>query len=205
MTDPTLKDRALDSVEHIVREMGIYGLTLDAVAKSIGVSKGGLLYHFPSKDSLIDAVLARTADFWRTAVDEALSKSEEGSGRIAKVLIETFLVDPDKWEPQCKRSAAAMMVLMIQNPKLTNPVRTIYVELLDRLSNDGLPHGLGDCILAVIDGIWFQWVTSIAPVDKKRVDSMRSQLLKWLKANEQTLPNSRRRKAAVHTAPRIKK
>lgn len=204
MTDPTLKDRALDSVEHIVREMGIYGLTLDAVAKSIGVSKGGLLYHFPTKDSLIDAVLARTADFWRTAVEEAISNSNEGSGRIAKVLIETFLVDPDKWEPQCKRSAAAMMVLMIQNPKLTNPVRTIYVELLQRLSNDGLPNGLGDCILAVIDGIWFQWVTGIAPVDKKRVDSMRAQLLSWLQSNSQSKPNVRRKTTAVKKASRIK-
>ena len=31
-------------------------MTLDVVAQAAGVSKGGLLYHFPSKESLLGAL-----------------------------------------------------------------------------------------------------------------------------------------------------
>ena len=37
-------------------------MTLDAVAQRAEVSKGGLLYHFPSKEALLQAMLARLCD-----------------------------------------------------------------------------------------------------------------------------------------------
>ena len=43
----------------LVLETGAGHLTLDAVAKCAGLSKGGLLYHFPSKDLLLEAMLTR--------------------------------------------------------------------------------------------------------------------------------------------------
>ena len=39
----------LEAAERVVTEAGAAHLTLDAVAGKAGVSKGGLLYHFPSK------------------------------------------------------------------------------------------------------------------------------------------------------------
>src|SRR5215469_14243714 len=53
------RERLLDAAERLVLETGAGHLTLAAVAKFAGVSKGGLLYHFPSKDSLLEAMLAR--------------------------------------------------------------------------------------------------------------------------------------------------
>lgn len=38
---------------------GIASLSLNAVAKEAGVSKGGLLHHFPGKIELIQAVFKR--------------------------------------------------------------------------------------------------------------------------------------------------
>ncbi len=185
----TVKDRALDAVEKIVRECGIAGLTLGAVADEIGVSKGGLLHHYCSKDALVDAVLQRTADFWRLAVANALGSGPPGSGRLARVLVETFLIDPNDWEPQCKRSAAAMMILLIQNPRLSNPLQSIYSELIQMLTDDGLPRGMGDCILASIDGVWMQWVTGLAEVDAVRIQAMRDRLLEWIAPYENLAPH----------------
>ena len=42
---------------------GVPGLTLEAAARGAGVSKGGLLYHFASKEALLAALLARLAEF----------------------------------------------------------------------------------------------------------------------------------------------
>ena len=49
----------LDSFEHLVVETGERSATFDAVAAAADVSKGGLLYHFPSREALVDGLVSR--------------------------------------------------------------------------------------------------------------------------------------------------
>lgn len=56
------RDRILDAFEGLLGAEGEKSATLSAVASAAGVSKGGLLYHFASKDALVEAQLARLAD-----------------------------------------------------------------------------------------------------------------------------------------------
>ncbi|TDW31147.1 TetR/AcrR family transcriptional regulator [Cryobacterium psychrophilum] len=53
------RDRLLDAFEELLIEGGERSATLGAVAAAAAVSKGGLLYHFASKDALVEAQLAR--------------------------------------------------------------------------------------------------------------------------------------------------
>ena len=53
------RDQLLDAAERVVRRDGVARLTLDAVAAEAGTSKGGLLYHFASRDALITAMVGR--------------------------------------------------------------------------------------------------------------------------------------------------
>ncbi|MEJ7634746.1 TetR/AcrR family transcriptional regulator [Aeromicrobium sp.] len=55
----TTRDRLLDAFETLLVTVGRRAATLDAVAAQAEVSKGGLLYHFHSKDELVDGMLAR--------------------------------------------------------------------------------------------------------------------------------------------------
>lgn len=55
------RDRILDAAEDLICTRGIAGFTLDSVAHAAGLSKGGLLYHFRSKDSLISGLQRRMA------------------------------------------------------------------------------------------------------------------------------------------------
>lgn len=77
MARPSNRERVLDAFEHLlVDEVGVPA-TLDAVAAAAQVSKGGLLYHFPSKDALVEGLLARL----RAQVDDdvaALRSAPEG-------------------------------------------------------------------------------------------------------------------------------
>jgi AcrR family transcriptional regulator len=50
-----------------VVEEGVSGMTLEAVAREAGVSKGGLLYHFPSKEALIGGMIGRLIDRFEAA------------------------------------------------------------------------------------------------------------------------------------------
>ena len=61
MTSPEVstRDRLLDAFETLLVEHGPRATTLEAVAGHAGVSKGGLLYHFASKEDLVEGTLER--------------------------------------------------------------------------------------------------------------------------------------------------
>lgn len=49
----TSRERILEAATTIAVEDGPKQLTLDNVAKKCGMSKGGLIHHFPNKDALL--------------------------------------------------------------------------------------------------------------------------------------------------------
>jgi AcrR family transcriptional regulator len=59
--NPT-RDRILDAALQVIAQAGACRMTLDAVAEAAGVSKGGLLYHFPDKEALLRNLLDRHLD-----------------------------------------------------------------------------------------------------------------------------------------------
>ena len=56
---PAAREKVLDAFQRLLIERGARETTLDAVAQAAGVSKGGLLYHFGSREALIEGLLAR--------------------------------------------------------------------------------------------------------------------------------------------------
>ncbi|MFQ4148222.1 TetR/AcrR family transcriptional regulator [Arthrobacter sp. LAPM80] len=62
-TQPTARDRVLSAYEDLLIRDGPRAATLDAVATAAGVSKGGLLYHFKSKEALKEGLLAKLHDY----------------------------------------------------------------------------------------------------------------------------------------------
>lgn len=75
---PSARDRVLDAYETLLIEQGPAAATLDGVAAAAGVSKGGLLYHFASKDALVNGLLDRLRD--RSAVDaDAIRSAPDGA------------------------------------------------------------------------------------------------------------------------------
>lgn len=56
-----LVDRAhvLDAAEQVIRSKGLGGLSIDAIAKAAGISKGGVQSSFGTKEQLIHAMLER--------------------------------------------------------------------------------------------------------------------------------------------------
>jgi AcrR family transcriptional regulator len=55
-------------------------LTLDAVAKRSGISKGGLLHHFPSKDALIEGTVAALIRHFTRLSDQLQSQAPADPG-----------------------------------------------------------------------------------------------------------------------------
>ena len=53
------RDEMLDAAEDLVVSKGASALTIDALAKAMNISKGGVQYAFTSNDGLVDAILKR--------------------------------------------------------------------------------------------------------------------------------------------------
>lgn len=71
------RDRVLDAYEEILIEQGERAATFEAVAASAGVSKGGLLYHFGSKEMLVIGFIERL-DARRVEEIEIIRTADEG-------------------------------------------------------------------------------------------------------------------------------
>ena len=171
-----LQDTILDATEAVVTRQGIANLTLDAVAAEARLSKGGLLHHFPSKDRLVEALVSRSAENWRSCYMEAYKRTSEGPGRMARALLDHCLSDAKCWTEELRRSSSAVFAALAQNPALIEPMRTVYADLHRRIAEDGLPPGVGESVAAAIDGLWLDWVLGIVPLEQVRVVRVRRAL-----------------------------
>lgn len=163
----------LDAAESVVVHRGIGNLTLDAVAAEAGMSKGGLLHHFPSKDRLVEAMVVRHAQCWRDCYTAGYNSVSEGPGRMARGLLNRCLTDAECWTEQLRRSTSAVFAALAQNPTLIEPMREAYADLYKLIMADGLPDGVADAVVTAIDGLWLYWVLGLVPVDQQRMNRLR--------------------------------
>ncbi|SCY93223.1 TetR/AcrR family transcriptional regulator [Microvirga guangxiensis] len=108
-TSVSARDRILDAAEGLICTCGIAGFTLDAVAQTAGVSKGGLLYHFGSKDSLISGLQRRMA----LRLEQSLQDAERRQESILEAFIRELRQD---YEAGGRRFAPLLLAREQQNP-----------------------------------------------------------------------------------------
>ncbi|MFQ6690371.1 TetR/AcrR family transcriptional regulator, partial [Bordetella pertussis] len=68
------RDKVLDAAETIVVRDGAKGLTIDAVAREMGVTKGGIQYCYGSKDAMIEALFERWDKAYETLFQAVLGE-----------------------------------------------------------------------------------------------------------------------------------
>lgn len=174
--NPSQRDLLLDAAETVAAREGVARLTFDAVAAEAGVSKGGLLHYFSSKEQLIEAMVQRSADGWRSCFMGSYEKTPEGPGRMVRALLDHCYTDARSWTEGLRRSYSAIFAALAQNPELVQPMRDVYEELYGYIRNDGLPEHLAEVVMAAIDGLWFYWVMRLRPVDQAVLDRLRCAL-----------------------------
>jgi TetR/AcrR family transcriptional regulator len=82
--------RILDAALASFASRGYEATSLDAVAKELELTKQSILYWFPSKDALLEAVIARSADDLSAALEQALQRAGEGWDRVEAVVRSVF-------------------------------------------------------------------------------------------------------------------
>lgn len=172
---PRARENVLDAFEQLLVDDGERAATMDATARAAGVSKGGLLYHFASKDALehallerlvtlVDADLAEMASspegpvafFLRTSVmdDDALDRALIATSRLAQrgsaEATETLRVVRSRWaealRPHVRDAAALDLVLLVSDGLYYNNALTAAAAA------GPVPRGVGlDALVALVE------------------------------------------------------
>jgi AcrR family transcriptional regulator len=124
------REKILDAAAELVAEIGAGRLTLDAVAEKAGLSKGGLLYNFPTKEALLQGMIQRMIDQVTSEKDALREKAEPGPNLEARVVTKTLL---NICCGKMQEFATGMMAATAENPGLLDPVRQVISTTLEQL------------------------------------------------------------------------
>lgn len=76
---PSNRDKILDAAVRVVNRDGLIGVTFDSVAAEAGVTRGGMMYHFPARDALILAIHEHLAAQWEASLESLAGKSKSAA------------------------------------------------------------------------------------------------------------------------------
>lgn len=168
------RENIIDAAEVVVLESGARHMTLDAVAKKAGVSKGGLLYHFPSKDALLRAMLERLRKNMQETREKKSKGLREGPGREIKAYI---LSGADR-DPRKDKIGSALLAAVAHDPKLLQSARDDFRRNLTVFTRAGLPFKRVAVISFALSGLVLSELLSLSPLSKKERQDFVEELLR---------------------------
>lgn len=68
---PSNRTRILDAAVGVIQRDGVTAVTFDSVAAEAGLTRGGLMYHFRSREELLHAIHEHLAQGWEHSLIEA--------------------------------------------------------------------------------------------------------------------------------------
>jgi squalene-hopene/tetraprenyl-beta-curcumene cyclase len=139
------RDLILDTAQELIQREGVNALTIDRVAAEAGMSKGGFLYHFGSKEQLIEAFVGR---FLARLEDDAA-----GGGR-ARALVRGILSEKEGGG-RSGEMFASLLAALANKPELLDPLRRQYAAWLQAIENEGGDSGRAVIAWLAAEGLVF--------------------------------------------------
>lgn len=140
----------LDCAAQIAAEQGAQAITIQAVAERAGVTKGGLLHHFDSKQALLAAVFSDLLEQMDREIEKSMDKDPVAHGRFTRAYVRACFSDRLLGE---RSLWGALSVAIVSEPAL----RSLWSAWLDdrmalHAETDGDPDLIAVRLAA--DGVW---------------------------------------------------
>ncbi len=132
------------------------GVSLDLVAREAGVSKGGLMHHFRSKDELMAALADDLFDQFARAVEDRMDADDPRPGRRLRAYVRATFDDLEKTQDAVEQ--ATLMATLSAFPEPARRVQERYRRWNRTLAEDGVDPQRVLVVLRACDGV------SIAPL-----------------------------------------
>jgi AcrR family transcriptional regulator len=188
---------------------GLLSMTLDNVAREAGVSKGGVMYHFPTKDDLVRAMIEHFGAKLEESMLRQIADDPEPRGRWARAMLNLVVPDRDPESvapPQTEGNVLppetvekfllATLAAAVNNPGLLEPLRSLARRMQQRFlaeSGGGVDQLL---VWLVVDGLFlWQFVGLIDrddPLFRRVCDELRRKVAAGIEVPDEPSPRKRR-------------
>lgn len=168
------RDAILEAAEKVVIEVGAGHMTLDAVAKKADVSKGGLIYNFPTKDMLLQAMIMRFFELTEVARAKEHAKLPEGRACAIKAHVLSLLA----CSHQNEHLGTALLAAAAHNPKLLVPVRAALSRIFEEFTAPGLRLEHAAAISLATYGLWLMDLLGVSFFTVKQREAIIAELLR---------------------------
>ena len=162
MARTSLKQTILNAAAELIREEAGTKFTLEAVAERASVSKGGLLYHFPSKETLMEGLLENLLETIETkereAEEELAGKTEAGH----PLLMVLARLRASRLFRENENFNHALLTAAVTQKGVLEKVKPKFVNKLRRVSKD--PEAL--ILFLASEGLVFIETLGLNPSDE---------------------------------------
>lgn len=145
---PLAREKVVDAFEAILVDEGERAATMDATARAAGVSKGGLLYHFASKEALESSILDRL----RALVDDDVTAMTSYPEGAVAHYIRSSVMDND---PLDRAITATSRLAQGGNAQAVDALRNVREQWADALRPFARDEAALDLVMLVGDGLYF--------------------------------------------------
>lgn len=177
-------EQILDAANAVVALKGVASLTLEEVAREAGLSKGGVLYHFPSKDALTAAMIERFIQRFDGAMVQVAERDPDRRGSYTRAYVRVSMSDVPGGTDMIDRINGSLTAALANYPERLAPVREQGARNQKLLNKDGLDPVLASIIRFAIDGMWLGENFNLARIDPKLKAAIAKRLIAWTHAKE---------------------
>ena len=191
------REAILEAAIHVASRDGLLSMTLDNVAREAGVSKGGLIYHFATKDDLVKSMIEHFARQVEQALTSKVADDPEPKGRWIRALLDSCVAPPaiDATNPKPSKLAlsgmskfhSALLAAVAVNPSLLEPLRDFGTKMRDRIRLEDSRSSEQLLLWLALDGlfVWelFGLITRDDPLFNELLESIREKSRAGLKAS----------------------
>ena len=171
------REQIIDAALSVVRNQGVAALTVDEAARLAGISKGGVLYHFKSKEALIQGMVARLASQCESLQQAHYDQLAPGPNRWARALVETSF---DPAAPTTDPAGCALLAAIATNPSLIQPLEGTIDTAFRRLTADYEDPSMAVLVALAMDGLWLHRLVNSPVMDETRRLAVREKALELL-------------------------
>ncbi|MET0736142.1 MAG: TetR/AcrR family transcriptional regulator [Microbacterium sp.] len=145
---PLAREKVLDAFEAILIDDGERAATLDATARAAGVSKGGLLYHFGSKEALEAGIVERLGGLIDADVAAMVAAPE---GAVAFFLRSSVMQN----DPIDRAILATSRLAQGGSAAASDALRDVREKWADAIRPHAKDAASLDLVMLVSDGLYF--------------------------------------------------
>ncbi len=172
--NPELKrQKIIDAAHKLLLEGGYFKkFSLDAVAKEAGVSKGGLIHHFESKDALLTAVSQDAARQFEARV----AKEQENTNGQPGDFLASYINAVFKQDIAINSQLSPMLLSYLSDENSSTRFE-FWQKFTDE---DGIDPILGTIIRLAMDGLIYAEMIDKTPIDPNLRQSIQQRILEMV-------------------------